>query len=236
MGRAEQAGGIAPPGDLLDQLGRGSEQGAAEQVAMTVQRLGRRMEDEVAAERQRTLAAWRRQGVVGEDEGAGPVGLLRPHGDVGQAQQRIAGGLDPDQSGLARERGGEGGIVAHVDEIGGQPSLVLEAADQAEGAAVAIVRRDDMRARRQQQQGEQSRRLSAVGNCAPGRALELGQHIGQHVPIGADRARIIIVGLGVGVGPLERVRGPQRRRDAAIGRILVRPRGGGDRWRVGGGS
>jgi hypothetical protein len=136
------------------------------------------------------------------------MGLFRPHGDVGETQQRIARGLDPDQSGLARKSAGKGGIVAHVDEIGGQPSLVLEAADQPEGTPVAIVRRDDMRARRQQQQGEQRRRLAAVRNGASGRALELGQHIGEHVPVGTDRARIIIVGLGVGIGPLERIGGP----------------------------
>ena len=47
---------------------------------------------------------------------------------------------------------GERGIVAHVDEIGRQPPLVLEAADQPEGAAIAIVRGDDMRAGGQEQQ------------------------------------------------------------------------------------
>ena len=95
-------GGIGPPVDLLDQRRIGGEQRAAEQVGMAVQRLGRRMQDEVAAERERPLAARRRQRVVGDDQRAGRLGRRGARGDVDDPQQRIARRLDPDQRRLLR--------------------------------------------------------------------------------------------------------------------------------------
>ena len=179
------------------------------------------MENEVAAEVERALAAGRRQGVVGDDQRAGRLGLGGAIGDVDDAEQRIARSLDPDQSRLVRDRGGEGALVALIDERGAQLALILEPLDQPIGAAIAIVRRDDARTGRQQQQRKQGRRLARIRHDAARGPFELGKRFGQHVAIGIDRARIIIGRLGVGIVPAERVRRPDRRHQAVMARIAA---------------
>ena len=190
------------------------------------------MEDEVAAERERALAAGGGQGIVGDDQSPGGLRPRRAVGDVDDPEQGIARRLDPEQRRLLLQRSGEGGLVALVDERGAQFALFLQPLEQPIGAAIAIVRRNHMRVRRKQQGDEQGRRLARIGDHPAGRAFELGERLGQHVAIGIDRARIIISRLGVGIVPAERVRRPERRREAVMAGIAARARRGDDRRRL----
>ena len=115
--RAAEPGGIRPPVQLLDQRRIGGEQGAAEQIGMAVQRLGGGVEDEVAAQR-RAAAAGRASAAYCRRSPARPPPSPRRRASAmsTSAEQGIARRLDPDQRRLLRQSGGEGRIVALVDE------------------------------------------------------------------------------------------------------------------------
>ena len=95
-------------------LSRALAKRAGDDVGMAVEIFGRRMHDDVGAERERTREDRRRHGGVDAQDRVGGVRDLGDRGDVGDGPERIARRLDPEQSGLAGPHRG-----AHGVEIGG---------------------------------------------------------------------------------------------------------------------
>jgi len=140
---AGQTGCIGPPLELFQKFGDGRDDGSADQVGMTVQRLAGGMHDQVAAETERLLAARRCKRVVGDNDGPCSPRLPGMVGDVDQPQKRVAGGLDPDHRRATFKCRRKRVIVRLVDEDGLDPAAVGQPLDEPVGPSVAVMRRDD---------------------------------------------------------------------------------------------
>ena len=125
--------------------------GAADDVAVPTGILGRAVGDDVGAQVERALQVCRGEGVVDDEQRPGVVRDRRERGDVGDAEQRVGRGLDPEHLGAAGTDGGADRVeVAHrcdgVLDAVGAGDLV----DVAVGAAVGVGRDDEMVARHEQ--------------------------------------------------------------------------------------
>ena len=122
-------------------LGRGDYR-AADHVAVTVDQLRRRVDDQIGAQRDRLLQHRREEGVV-DDEQCLAVERCAYRRQIDQSQQRVARRFDPDQ-----RRGilGEPCDRRRFGQIGPldlDQATLVEAAQQAVRAAVAIATGDD---------------------------------------------------------------------------------------------
>ena len=186
---------VAPPGELLgDFLLRGDHR-AADHVAVAVDVLGGRMHHDVGAERDGLLPARRQEGVVGHHQRADGMRALRDVGDIGDAQQRIAGRFDPHQRGGLRQRGVDRGRIAEVDEFHRELAALLPGGEQAERAAITIVRRDDARAHRQQVADQRDRAHARTRDDGARAAFEIRQRVGQQVARRIARAAVVVLAL-----------------------------------------
>src|SRR5690606_32418497 len=86
-------------------------------VARDVLRGG--VEDDVGAPLARAAQIRGGEGVVDHEGDAGRVSDVRQGGEVGDGQRRVADGLGEHEARLGADGGGEGGVVADVDERGG---------------------------------------------------------------------------------------------------------------------
>ena len=124
----------------LGELEVAHDEGAADHVGVAAGVLGRRVHDDVGAQRQRLLEVRRGEGVVDDEQRAGVVGDRRERLDVADVEQRVGRRLEPDQLGLpGADRG------AHRVDVGDRGGGVLDAPrlldlrEQPEGAAVRVV-------------------------------------------------------------------------------------------------
>ena len=91
------AGGVLQEAQPVDEIGVvAHDRGAADDVGMAADVFGHRMDDDVEAELQRPLHRGRSEGIVGDRDQAALSADLGDRREVGDAQQRIAGRLDPD--------------------------------------------------------------------------------------------------------------------------------------------
>ena len=132
--------GVLVEGDRLGQVEVADHDGAADHVAVPADVLGRRVHDDVGAERERLLEVRRRERVVDDEHRAGVVGDLGQRLDVGDGQQRVGRGLDPDDPGLPGADGGANRVdVADVRGTVLEPPAPLDLVEEPEGAAVRVV-------------------------------------------------------------------------------------------------
>ncbi len=138
--RAGEAEAVRPPGETLDDGRVFRDDRAADDVAVAVDVLRRRMHDDVGAERERPLQHRRQERVVDDAARADRVRGLRDVADVGDAQQRVRWRLDPDDIWFLRECFGELRRIGQVGEDHAEAAFPRPRIEQAPGAAVAIVR------------------------------------------------------------------------------------------------
>src|SRR4051794_14251380 len=91
-----RAHGVLVVADLLGEVQVPHDDRSPDHVAVSTGVLGRRVDDDVRAQGQRTLEVRRREGVVDHEQGAGLVGDVGQGGDVGDPEQRVGRRLDPD--------------------------------------------------------------------------------------------------------------------------------------------
>ena len=115
------------------------------------------MQRDIGTQIQRLLQRRRCEGVV-HQELHGMLGNHLCHGrDIGDAQQRIGGCLQPDQLGLGGDGGANGVDVGHRNRCVANSPLREHLVDQPEGAAIGVVGDDQVIA------GAQQRAQHAVG-------------------------------------------------------------------------
>ncbi|MNI46815.1 hypothetical protein D3C73_1012990 [compost metagenome] len=148
---------------------------AADHVGVTVEVFGGRVQHDVEAKLQRALDPRAGEGVVGHaDDAAGAAGA-GDGGEVGEAQQRIARGLDHDHACVVLQGRFERRQVGQVDEAEAVPGAALaHLVEQAEGAAVQVVARNDVRAGVEQFEHRGNGRQPRGEGKAPGAAFEVG--------------------------------------------------------------
>src|SRR5205814_10200151 len=127
-GAAQGQPGVEGPGyrthgvlvvlEILVQVPALHDQRTADDVGVPTEVLGRRVQDDVGAQRQRLLEVGAGEGVVHHQQRATVVGELGQRGDVGDVEQRVGRRLDPDDPGVVpRHRPGavDVGQVRHVE-------------------------------------------------------------------------------------------------------------------------
>ena len=95
--------------------------------------------------------------------------------DVGDAQQGIAGRLDPEQPGAAAAHDGLGAGCGEVGYLQRELAPAGQCGQGAMSAAVAVVGREDAVAGAEELQRQGDGRHSGAGDDAPNAAFELGQ-------------------------------------------------------------
>ena len=194
-GRTGEAQAVRPPGELLRHGRVAGDRRAADHVAVAVDVLGGGVHHQVGAERERLLPGRRQEGVVHHAQGAGRVRGRGHLCDVGDAQQRVARGLDPHQVRAAGERLLERARVAEVHELDLALAATPPGIQQAVGAAVAVVRGDDPGAVGHEVAGDRDRGHAARGDHGAGALLELGECLAEQVARRVARAGVIVGAL-----------------------------------------
>src|SRR5262249_9079342 len=142
--------------------------GAADHVRMAVQIFGGRVHDDVETALERPLEVGAGEGVVGDRKQATPAGEGCPRLEGDDAQERVGWRFHPEHACRWPDGGRDGGEVGEIDESRIEPGRTApHPIDQAEGAAVEVVSRDDM--------GARVEKLEYGGNAGePGREGEAG--------------------------------------------------------------
>ena len=145
--RWHRADRVLVEAQLLLQLVVAGHHGAANDVAVPADVLGRAVHDDVRAQVQRLLQVRRREGVVDAHERATAVRHLAHGVDVDHAEQRVGRRLQPHHAGLLGHRGLDLVDVARVH--GGEAHAVAleDFVEQAERAAVHVFHVDHVVAR-----------------------------------------------------------------------------------------
>ncbi len=113
---------------------------AADYIGVAVEVLGGGVHHDVETQLQRALDPGAGEGVVGHAEDAPGLADAGDGTEVGQAQQRVARGFDPDHPRVVLQRGFECRQVGQVDEAEAMPGAALaHFVEQAEGAAVQVI-------------------------------------------------------------------------------------------------
>ena len=141
---ADRAGPELDEADLLGEFVVVQDHRTTEHVGMTTEVFGGRVHDDVRAERERLLQVRRRERVVNDNEGAGPVTDLDESRDVADLHERVTGGLDPQhlRRGLV-DGTAHGAQIAHVDRGEGDAPRNKDAVDETVGSAVDVVAHHD---------------------------------------------------------------------------------------------
>ena len=125
-------------------------QRAGDHVGMAVEILGRRMHDDIGAERDRPGEHRRRAGGVDAERGARGMGDFCRAGDVADAPQRIARRLQPDEPGRPRPHGGAERRKSSVSQnVTSSPNAGASHGEPIAQRPIHHPRRDDMRAGRE---------------------------------------------------------------------------------------
>ncbi|MNQ71508.1 hypothetical protein D3C85_861770 [compost metagenome] len=232
--RSRDAQAVGPPGEfrMIRRVRR--DHGAADHVGVAVDVFGGRVDDDVGAQLQRALQGGRQEGVVAHHLGPDGVGAATDIGHVHDPQQGVGRGLDQHQLGAVGQGRVEGLAVVLIDEGDAEMTLLGAGRQQAVGAAIAVVRRDQQLAGVEQAQRQVDRGHAGGGDDGAGAAFQLGQGLGQDVAGRVARARVVVFPLLVEAGEGIVGRQIQRRHDRAVGRVRIDARAGGDGAGIGG--
>jgi hypothetical protein len=135
---------VLEEGELRSQLRVLPDERPRDDVRVAAEVLRERMDHEVGAELDRSLEVGRRERVVDDDELPARVRDLRDRGDVRQAQERVRRRLEEDVAGLLLDRPLDVRRLGGVDVGEADPVALEHAAEEAVGAAVEVVPRDDV--------------------------------------------------------------------------------------------
>ena len=115
------------------------------------------------------------------------MSVMRSSGLLGVSIHTSAAGFDS----AAVDRG----RIAEIDELHRELAALLPGREQAERAAVAVVRRDDARADRQQVTDQRDRAHAGAGDDGARAAFEIGERLGQQVARRIARAAVVVLAL-----------------------------------------
>src|SRR5690606_35876082 len=159
--------------------------------------------------------------VVDGDGHAARVGDLDQPRDVEDAEERVRRRLDPEQLRLGPEGGLDGVGVGEVEEGEGEAERLEHLRHEAEGAAVEVVRRDDVVAGAERlEEGVGGGDAGGEGDAVGG-PLERGEVALEGRPRGVRDAGVLVAVVDAG-GLLDvRAREVDRRHDGAGGGVRV---------------
>ena len=147
---------------------------------MAADEFGGAVHDHVRAECQGLLQQGRGEGVVNTDDGPGAAAGGAQGGKIGHLEQRIGGGLQPEQ-GRAVDGGLDAAGVGQVNAVDGPAPLLLAVGEQLADPEVAVRRGDDAAAGRHEVE-HRGDRGHAGGECHGVAALRLAHGCLQCLP------------------------------------------------------
>ncbi len=169
--RAHRGAGLAD--EILQMVGQElfrAEHGAAETAALAVDVLGRRVDDDVGAVRERPLQERRREDVVDDGQRADLAAELGDGGDVDEVERRVGRRLEEERLGVGAHGLAPGLEVAAVDQGRGDAEARTERLDDVAAGAEHGAGGDDVVAGLE----EGKERGGDGGHAGRGRARDLG--------------------------------------------------------------
>ena len=203
-GSRDPTDGVLEKGEPGAQLVGVQDERAADDVRVAAEVLGHRVGHDVRAEGERPLKVRRRERVVDARESAVIARDLRDRRNIRDPQERIGRALDPHELRLFFESFLDRVRVGRIDESERKPEALVDLRHDPVRAAVEVISRDDVIARRQKAQHRVDRghaRREAQPVLA---ALELGERLLERRARRIARARVLVAlglrGLGLDVG------------------------------------
>jgi hypothetical protein len=145
-GGGDGADGVLEEGEAVEKRRVVTDDGeAADHVGVAVDVFGDGVDDDVEAEGEGALDVRRGEGVVGDGEEIVFCGERGECGEIGEFEQGVAGGFDPEHAGVGADGALDGSDVGGVD-VGDvqRGAFSADAFEEAVGAAVEIVAGDDV--------------------------------------------------------------------------------------------
>ena len=193
--RAGQPQAVRPPCDFFQQCDVADHDRASNHVAVPIQVLGGGVNHDIRAQCERLLQGRRQEGVVGNYDGIARVRLRGEAVDVDDAQERIAGRLDPHHARLLRERVGDGNVIRLINERHAEVCLARECIEQAIGAAITVVGGNEQISRPEQMREQRDRGHARRCHHGAGTPFEVRQRVCQQIARGIAAARVIVLPL-----------------------------------------
>ena len=229
--RAQRRPGVAveQPEIVLDVFLAGQDR-AAERAALPVDMLGRRIDDDIGAERQRLLQQRCRKDIVHDQDAAGAMRQPRHLGEIDDLHRRVRRAFAERHRRAWRQRLFPGREVAPVDDDGLDPVARQQFGDDVIARAEQRAAGDDpLAGAHLAQQGREHRRHAAGRRAAGLRPLDQPQPLLEHrhgrvavARIDVARAVLLERGLGLGGGAVDKPRGQEQRlRGFLIGAALA---------------
>ncbi len=139
------SGGVLEEADTLGELGIFGDEDAADDIAVAAEVFGDGVHGDVDAVVERALKHGGGEGVVAAGEDVSFAPDRGNGGKVGDFEEGVGGGFQPDEAGFICDRLFDILGVRHVDEGEGEPLGIFEnLAEESAGAAVEVVHGDDM--------------------------------------------------------------------------------------------
>ena len=171
----------------------GLDQRAAHRVAMAAEELGQRVDHEVGAPLEGAAQIRRRHGVVDDQRYAGIVGDGGDGLDVDHDAARVGQVLDEDRLASRRQRAAEIGGIGRIHHVRGPAHAGEAVGELGDGAAVELVRGDELVARLEQGVEQQQLRAMAGAGAQPrGAVLEPGDTLLEHRDRRVGKARVYV--------------------------------------------
>ena len=188
--RHQRAVVLPPVEDLRHDVLRLGDAAPADDVAVPVDVLGDRVDDDVRAELQRALEDGGRERVVDDDHDAVLLGELADRLDVRDAPGRVRGGLEVDHLGVVADGLRDLLDLRRVDG-GGLDAVLRDGLEEAHGAAVQRVAPDHVLARvHERPHGARDGAHAGAERRARDAALHLGDELLELVHGGVAEARV----------------------------------------------
>ena len=130
---------VGPPCQLLDKRRIGRDHSATDNVAVTIEIFGGRVNDEISSKVERPLERGREKGIVDGDDRAGVVPRGDQAGKVRKSQQRVTRRFDPEQLRSARCNRLRGCFAGKIDELNVEMSLRCKRTQKSMRSTVTVV-------------------------------------------------------------------------------------------------
>ena len=197
------------------------QDGAADDVTVAVEVLGRRVHDHRRAQIERALQHRGRERVVDGDLRAGLGRDLGDGRDVDDLEHRIGGRLEPYEARVGPHRGSHLCGVAHVHERSLEAPLLHDLVEDAERASVDVVTAEHVVAGLQAEQDRGGRRASAAERDAVLGAFERGEAALERGARRVAGARVVVLVVFAGRLLGEGARQDDGRHDGAVDRVRM---------------
>src|SRR5581483_11121596 len=164
-------------------------------ITMPIQVLRRRVKYQVSPERQRLLPRRRKECVVNDDECSTGTPELCELLDIGNAQQRIARRLDPQQVGRLGERGANSSLIRKVDELDLSFATTTPRIEQPVSSTVAIVGSNDPSIAGNQVSHQRDSCHARCGHNTTRTQFQLGNSRSEQIPRRISGACVVVAPL-----------------------------------------